>query len=399
MTAPTLIHTVPETPLRVTFQFRSDIITAWNGLEQRAAHRLDPRWIIDCNLMLPKERDNRLAAAALYSQLPAPAVVPLWYEAAYLTQAANASDTVLQGDFSLSDGVAGDTVFFQANGDESLITTGVLDAGDATSITLVDPLGIDLPVGSLVCPTLTGFIQNRPGLNRYPIQSGSVALRISSQGSKPLGGNGSDLAMYQGLPLLTLRPLANELLQDTYDAHTETADYGGRIQVVVHPSLTTIERTRSFKIGSRLQWQGAKLFMSSVHGTRDPFYFATWRPDLHVAEQPSVGGSTFKIFNTDGDPDFDAVWFAGGQGHQDLQLETNGTGSNALLHRRITDISDNLDGTATVTLDTALPVDADSSTLNVVSSLELVRFGADEFALTITGVDAKLTVVLQTIEQ
>lgn len=69
----------------------------------------------------------------------------------------------------------------------------------------------------------------------------------------------------------------------------------------------------------------------------------------------------------------------------------------SILQRRVTLVTDNGDGTSTLTLDAALP--AGSYTVFMVSHLEQVRLGTDELRLTHSSTLSTIEIALRTVEQ
>ena len=279
-----LIPERPEVPYKVTFQYQTDILTGQeSGKEQRIALRPFPRWVIEWEYILAPAFDIRNADAALFTRLGDPVLLPIWHEEVFLNAAVDSADTVVFGDFSMSDAQPGETVFFHSIADESVSGSGIIDSGNDTSLTLTAPLGIDLPLGSSIFPTVECLLEDRPTISRYPVNAGRLPIKATSIKPRRLGGNGADFLEYRGRPLLTRRPLANDMLPDTYHAALEVLDFGNVLQPFIHRPHAAIERQRRFKIRDAVGRQYLKVFLEAVRGV-DPFFIATWRTDLRLVE-------------------------------------------------------------------------------------------------------------------
>jgi hypothetical protein len=195
-------------------------------------------------------------------------------------------------------------------------------------------------------------------------------------------GTGASLVTYNGDGVI--RPVWDRRIDnastntDGIHAMTQIVDHGG-----IPYALGTADEADWFRAvalsgGNQLDWQWFKLFMSTVKGRQRKFWLSTWRDDLSYVSKAT---NTITVKSTDGS-DFFAWW-----PHQREQLqilETNGT----ITRAKITAAVNNGNGTITLTIGTTLA----TSSVDIVSWLELCRFEGDDYETTHTasGFDVSL---------
>lgn len=387
-----IVRNRPEFPTVQSYEWQTDLLRTYDGTEQRISVRPVPRHRLEYEVILPSELEIRRMRAQLFQSLGTPILVPLWHEPFFLTADLPQGNTAILGDFSLADLAPGDFVYLETRDEQSADVGEVLTVA-AGQIDLKTGLGFTFPAGSLLYPTAQIQLPDGQGFARFPVNAARLSLRGDDTLVRTLGGEGASVPTYQGLPLLDRRPLNDDPTEEGFRINYERLDFGNVFQVDVDQRFPTIQQPRVFAIKTRAELQFWKLFLDTVVGRREPFYFPTYRPDLVVVQQPVVGGSDFQVDTAD-NPDFARVWLAS-QGHQDLVL-ANADGDR--LYRRVINTTDNEDGTLTVFLDSALPGTAGGSTLVQVEFLELARLGSDRVTFRHLGIESTLELVIEAVE-
>lgn len=389
-TRATIISQIPEVPVEQIIDFATNILTAHKGAEQRIATRTAPRQSFAYNIHYPDDLSLRILRAQLFNSLPAPVVIPRWFETFPIISESTSGSVDLFADFAFRDFEAGSFVFIQsADGTaEELQTVSVITD---TQLTVGNVLNNTYPIGSRVYPA--SFIQQKDnsGFGRYPVNAGEFKLSGVGTEILPLGGRGATISTYNSLSLLDRRPLNNSLTDEAFFSKMKIIDYGNIFQTESSQDFARIKAPRTFLIDTRAEWQYWKLVLDTNVGRREPFYHPTYRKDLVISEQPAIGGTEIK---TIADPNYLTEWFPS-PAHKHIRIET-GEGD---LYREITSAIDNLDGTISILISPALPATALGSTISEISFLELCRFGSDKFTVRHWGHYSKIDAVIRTEEQ
>lgn len=249
--------------------------------------------------------------------------------------------------------------------------TGTLvESGGTTTIqakTNVTTMGnVNTLLASSSLARLSSFVSG------YVIQAAD-AFSASLSGAALTGdvGTGASLTLYAGDG--TSRPVWDRNLDnpgtlgDSAHALTTILDHGGIPYALGKADRADWGRAVAMESQDQIDWQWLKLFLQTVKGCQKTFWLPTWRDDLTFVSKAT---NTVTVSTTDGS-DFSAWW---PYQRQDIQIvETSGTTTRA----RITAAVDNGNGTITLTIGTTLA----SSSISLISWLELSHFEGDEFSL------------------
>lgn len=192
-------------------------------------------------------------------------------------------------------------------------------------------------------------------------QFGDTAL-TGGQLAGPIG-TGASVATYNSRPLWDRRLRNEGTIVDSVQAMTEIVDHDGVPYALGWADMADWGRAVHYHGTGLDEWQWLKLFLATVKGRQKSFYLSTWRNDL-----PFVSKATNTI-TVEGNV---RVWWPLQRQHVQV-WETDGT----LTRAEVTAALDNGDGTYTLTIGTTLA----TSSVQMVSWLELCRFTSDEFPI------------------
>lgn len=180
-------------------------------------------------------------------------------------------------------------------------------------------------------------------------------------------GIGAVLATYDSRPVWD-RPLdIDALAEDGVHGMTVIVDNQGRPYAIGTADQPDWYRHVGILDGDRDDWQWFKKFMTEVRGSTESWWLPTWRHDMTFI---SKAANTITV-STEDESDV-LTWWPKHRQHIQIE-ETDGT----ITYAEITAIVDNGDGTATLTIGVTLA----SSSVEMVSWLELCRFERDEFSV------------------
>lgn len=385
---------VPEVPLNETWEWLSDNIVATDGTEQRIALRGEVPRIEE---RLKVVFDSSESIRRFYSDLMS-AVGRLWIpEFQYATRITAASNTgALQLYFDRTKTDVRDTeyVLIQTPLVAALVEIDVLTADGAT---LGSPLLFDIPAGSLIIPGSPALIDDNTALARYSVDTvGEVEInakmiRQRSQLTRP--GATVVLEQFGGVPVLTKRPLANDLVRDEVSTGQISIDnQTGLADIISRWDYSRIGGPRSFKvnrISNPEELDYWKAILAYARGQARKFWMPTYRTDLALAVQPSDATSSYTV---EGSEYAEKIWPI--ITHRYIEIETaSGIHRTEILGATLLET-----GNTILLLGTPLPTGAGWMEVKRISYLLPVRLGDDKVEWKHYGLESILNLSIRTAE-
>jgi hypothetical protein len=386
-----VLYEPAEAPLKQVYEWKTDVIRAYDGQEQRVLVRPKPRCNLEYKIVFTSDAKIRAQRANLFTSISSPMVFPLWHEAFYLNAQAPQGTRDLYGDFSLRDFRVGDFLLLvSAKNAHSELVKVFFESDD--HIILENVLNANFPPGTTAYPCEVAHINDGTKISRFPVNAAQMVVAGKAIELKSLGGRTASLTTFDGLPLLDIRPLNNSLVDDAFTINSEEIDFGNVYSVYASQAFPRISGQREYVIRSRQELQFFKLFLDTVAGQSKPFYCPSFREDLRVAVQPEQGSFQFDIFSEE---QYAQDWY-GSDAHKTLMLTT---ADGARQPRKVTSAVDNQDGTITIIVDTPLPDTVLGSTIASIEYMPKVRLGEDKVTFTHYGAYSKLELNIKTVEE
>lgn len=260
----------------------------------------------------------------------------------------------------------------------------VVQSSTANTIELDVATGAFGEAGNLIMPAVPCYLESQQQLSQHAVNAGRGELRARAI----IFGDENDEWNPVGATVTTYTDPDDARVYSVWDRRivvddqsdrgisfgTEIVDRGGQLANVAKWTYAKFPRSLRLVVPDDATRQWFKAFIGAVAGRRRAWLLPTWKPDLKIASGDASTG-TIVVF---GPPTVEAADYAGkykdkSLAHRWLQiLKADGT----VAYRKIADAADNGDGTQDVLLDS--PV---AGAVEMVSFLELVRFGEDEFPL------------------
>jgi hypothetical protein len=380
---------------RQQLEFQTRILRAYDGSEQRLTTRCRPRQTFEMTWVLPTIGYARRLHLRLLRYQDTTFDLPLWGEEICVPGALTAGGTSIAANFQWTQIAVGSAVLI-VDPEEATYEIRTVTAKTSSTIT-VAALTNSYPARSFVVPLISVYAQGEPKLSRYRTAGAELSLTAVGVYQPPLvdGGTGAiALASYDGFTVLDKRHLSENTLDQLFDGGLTIIDFGNKLEQYTPwvQDVGAISETRRFFIEDledRIWWNA---FLNAVVGARETFLAPTWRDDLVLSAQPSVGATTILVTN---DPNYNAEYEVSGA-HDYLQLET----AAGIIYRKVTNAVDNGNGTVTLTLDVALPATTAGSTISRISFLERVRLASDVVQFDVGAVTrALVTISTRTVQE
>lgn len=374
------IRFIPDQPVLETWNWITDIITAYDGSsEQRMSARRQPRRRIEASLLLEDDIERQREYDRWYSRIGRDVVIPFYQYSARLTADAAISATKIFFNPALTDFRDGDlAVIFRETTEESFIVeTSTIDVDGAN---LAAPLTVELKKNDIVAPGFVSRLDNKTGPTMQTV-AGRIQIAAEVEDFRPTfnrPGSAAVIDTFDSLNVLDRCPIVRGDVAETFDQ--KPTIYDG--QTGIHDQATHwlhpfIDGLRSFNV-KRLtdptEMDYFRDFLTQARGMREPFLMPTWREDLFLASIPTAGSPNFLVDSLN----YSSQYFPYDT-YKRLRL-VNPDGDS--IYRKVTAVADQPGGTTLLTLDTPLPNVPAWGNGFEIQYLNRVRLASDQIRLT-----------------
>lgn len=382
--------------------FLTDIMRSKDGTEQAFSLRRAPRAAVRYDYFLSDVNDEKRTEleTILFAGAPnLPIGIQYWWEARTITTAALDTDTTVFMSTAYLSIAAGETIVFVTPDEITVIATVLTINSPDTSVTFEQALGTALPLGTYATPIRFGHMLGSAKQTVFAKNLEVLSVEITTEGERDIGAVSSTYFDFHSAVESPARPILKERCmtgtaggtikreQQIIDSKT------GRIMVTGTEDLGEQTMPAFVWINSAEQLYAWRQFLHFMRGSWGTFFAPTFQNDLPLNTDFTLGGNTFLI-NTMGI----ATQIGVAAPKRDLRIVTE---DGTVYYRRITDVTDNGNGTETVTVDSVVgSVGFSAIDSTVISWMHLVRIAGDTatFKHTFLG-EAELSFSLRTVKE
>ena len=287
--------------VRVTYSFKTEVITSRSNKEQRIADRDRPRLGLEYTAFMA-DRDFRVAMGILAMRAGEQVKMPVWSRPVPLLGPVDAAATgfTLAGEDSLLAASTEVIVIWGSPENTQFITeTLLIVVGD--EVTTVGAMGLDIPDGAVAYPLATGRLTVDTSIKLANDAMARASVRFDiDPGFEVLMDAGEALEMHDGREVLMIPPDWAKDITLTMRAFRDTLDYGfGR---TYHYSPTDInERMQSLGyIGAeRAEVDVLTNFFRRHRGQQVEFFMPTFTSDMIVHGSRDLGDVVLRVSGHD----------------------------------------------------------------------------------------------------
>lgn len=364
-----------SSPVNETFDWKTDILLARDGSEQRRALRLNPRRGFEYTMLLGGE-DASMYEAYLWGWQSRWYALPVWTDIGKLTTPAVADDTTLQLDT--------EHLGFRA-GDYALLYTDTKNY-EAVKLAGVSPSGLTLdgevvgnwPVGTRVYPIIVAHLVDSVQGSRYSARAVTPTGVIFNSSPEDTYSNLPAVAastLYDGIEVVTARPNWGSPINNAFTRRFDTVDAEvGPVAYYETETTSRIVRPFSWFLKSRADMAAFRALIYRLRGQAKTVWMPSWHDDFEIAASNASNQSVLYIKGT---------WF-----HQMVGVDTsrdrleirlpNGT----VVYRRITGTTPNYStDTTMLQLDSTLGTTVTPVNNSRVRLLLRVRLASDKVVI------------------
>jgi hypothetical protein len=366
----------PDSVIVETFDWLTDVLTNYDGSEQRIKLRDHPRRSFGINLTLLDEADRKVLFDKLFKTLALTIIVPSYQYQARLKQKTVIGDNKLYTNVRRADLRAGENVLIVTK-DGQFFLYEVL-AVNADHVTITTAFSQSLPKGSIVCGAFEGRLPNKSGMQMQSIAGNSQLniLLTDSRDQVSWPDYAAPIPLFKGKPLLLRRPLALSEAPSMFDAGLEVIDNATGVPAYYTSwSQAFIEGTRQYLIQSMLdqnELEFWRTFLNTLNGQQKTFYTPTYRSDLVYFEGTDFLQGEITVHGTE----YASQYFEH-EPFKQLQLDTD----KGVFEVAVSTV-ENLGDRTRITFADPIAVSVTDAVVNRISFLMLVRLGSDKVSLT-----------------
>lgn len=351
--------------------WRTDVLQAYRGEEQRRALRLGPRQEIEFTVA-PHGAERRHLEAALWNWGARIWAVPLWYDGQDLAATLPVGSTSIPLDPDLRDFQPGTLALLLGDSSRSYEVVEVASL-TGSSIELARPTESAWPAGTRVYPARPARIDGNASLPRFTGTAASARLRFEMADPATWAAD-AGAATHRGFPVLELRPnwveepdMVMERKVTVIDANTGPVVVDDEAQM----PLTTQRLRWLFDGRAEIDAWRKRLF--AMRGRHASMWVPTWSEDLVPVATLASSGTQI-----------DVSWCAYTQyqavqiNRRDLRIEL---ANGQVFYRRVTGSVELDANTERLSIDAALGVTVTADEFALVSFMALGRFDSDSHEL------------------
>lgn len=343
-----IFSTFPEKSIQEQLRFLTDIMVSHDGTEQVMSSRLAPRSSVSFSVRHSRDEERTRLYNLLLGAQHLLQGIQLWWQSRELTSPALSANTILQCNTANMEIEVGSTLSVVLPNRTSFEVD--VAAFDATTITLSQAVGTDLPNRTNIMPIRFGYGSERARLSTYAVNLEEMRVQFDLIDYENIGA--IDMAYFDvhpvdGLPIIT-HPLyfqgntrrgGIESDQNRLDSQTGTIATT-RSALLSRPQQDVLVHCTS--LADQHAW---RQFLHFVRGSWGKFYIPTGTNDLPLSSALSLGGNTFVI------PNMGVANFINNvQPRADVRVTVAGVH----YFRRVNSVVDN-GSTETVTLSSVIP--------------------------------------------
>ena len=356
-----------STPIIERLEWRTDVLLAYDGSEQRIALRQIPRRYFEFGFLVPTLLERQKLEAVIASNGSQSWDLPIWTDSTPCTSAISNGDVVVYADTVGRDFVAGGKALLLAtNGNTLIINISTLTT---TQLNLSSAAVGAWPLETAVIPLRTAYLEPSQQISRFTGSAiyGVVRFLCDDISTWPTATE----TEYRNYPVLTTPSNWSQDLTLDYQRKMQIVDFGvGGIYRDDESSLPVFIQSHHFVLDSCQKITDFRKFLYSRRGRLNALWIPTFMPDLTFV---ALSSTTLDITNIDYTTLYNQTI-----NRRDIRIElTNGN----VYYRSIV-ASTVISGTVErLTLDSVLGVSVTAADVEKISFMMFGRLDTDAIEL------------------
>ncbi len=383
-----LLLVAPEVPVGETLSWKTDVLTARDGSEQRFSIRQIARQTLSYKVIYEDKRQEREVYQQFFARGNEAFSVPVWHAPMKLMADAAVDDTQILIDTVAYDVRPEDQIYIEHDDGTYEIVRVQQIQPDLQTVVLYGSLLGTVSKKQRIYRVTTVNLPAKPSLRRGAFQHLETTLELRVIQDRDLFTGdaaavevGQDVQLRDriisssvytlgGVPIMHARPLITSgTVEDSFDWNFEIVDYDtGPVEQITAFDFAKVTYERTFYSKYAYQRFFLSYVMNYMHGQRKPVWLPTWQEELSPRVSTLIGN-----IMTISDEQF-ANDFPAHTSHRGLWIRW----TQGWLARRIVAVSKDGDGNSIVEIEPPMPIDFPATPPYQVGHLVLARLGSDE---------------------
>lgn len=322
-------------PLQETLEWRTNVLRAYSGKEQRRNIRSIARRNFQYQFWLGREAQQLLQNSLLGWQNRVFAL-PVWMDKVLLTSALSPGDTAIPINTDGYSFTAGSALIILKNEQEY----EVLDIDTiGSSISLVAGVQQEWPAGTPVYPVIAAHLPVSVSTQQLTdtVISGTAQFTPSPGVTDPYLPDTAVPVAYQGVEVITVQPNWGSGVGKEFNYAFDTVDNGiGPITWAPSESFARIIRRYSWLLKSRAEIAEFRAFLGRRQGRFKTCWIPSWSYDFEVLADVTAGDLSLV---TKDNGFFDFIGVNPAFAHLMVRLKVNANTAGQIFYRQITGLS------------------------------------------------------------
>lgn len=274
-----------STPIIERLEWRTDVLLAYDGSEQRIALRQTPRRYFEFGFLVPTLLERQKLEAAISANGSQSWDLPVWTDSTPCTSAISDSDTVVYVDTVGRDFAAGGKALLLAtNGNTLIINISTLTT---TQLNLSSAVVGAWSIETAVIPLRTAYLEQNQQISRFTGSAIYGVVRFLCDDISEWST--ATETEYRDYPVLTTPSNWSQDLTLDYQRKMQIVDFGvGGIYRDDESSLPVFVQSHHFVLDSRQKITDFRKFLYSRRGRLNVLWIPTFMPDLSFVSLSSV---------------------------------------------------------------------------------------------------------------
>lgn len=284
-------------PVREALEWKTDVLRAHDGTEQRRSLRVTPRRSLDYNVLL-KGPDSDLLETTLWGWSTRDFVLPIWTDMARSTTVTVVgAETVMVDVTDRSFVVGGYAVLFLNSTTYEACQIGALVEGGFTTVT---PLQNEWPAGTKVYPAASAHISTTTATQRHTnrVLTGRMMF-LMSPGENPHAPAVAAEVNYDGIEVVTTPLNWRQAISNDFTRQQMIADAGvGPISYFEQDAYTRITRPFEWVLRNKADIVAFRAFLARRQGQAKTCWIPSWHGDFTVVGTTGPSSASLVVTRT-----------------------------------------------------------------------------------------------------
>lgn len=286
-----------SSPFTETIEWKSDVLRAWDGTEQRRACRVIPRRSFEYQFFT-KGRATAKLESLLWGWHTRSFALPVWSDKTSLTSGVSVGTQTLPMLTDTYSFRAGDfAVIYQ---DEDTYEVVQIDSFTSSQINTKYPIQSSWPSGTVVYPVVVARLPTSVAQQRLTddVISGRAIFNTSPEETYPYLPDATAPTTYDGLEVITDQPNWREAIDYEFSREFMTLDAGvGPVAYYDKEKVSRVSRPYAWFLKSRTEILNFRKFIQRMRGQVKTCWVPSWHDDFEVV---GTTGSTSASLTIDG---------------------------------------------------------------------------------------------------